>query len=195
MEKGLASAFVIRWPIWPSGPSWNEIERARISMMARSSKAPSIGRIQKRKTNFSKSPFSAATRGGHTDGPQADIECWLRSVRAACFAGNIPCRAKSRIAVLRNCRRSLSARRPLTSRLLARSALAVRRPSRARRSWSRVSYTVLGRRQIEPRSPALGSRRVCLFRLAQQLVPERPRGTVASLSEQQLSDSAGMPRP
>jgi hypothetical protein len=28
----------------------NEIERARISMMARSSKAPSIGRIQKRKT-------------------------------------------------------------------------------------------------------------------------------------------------
>ena len=21
MEKGLASAFVIRWPIWPSGPS------------------------------------------------------------------------------------------------------------------------------------------------------------------------------
>jgi hypothetical protein len=29
----------------------NEIERARISMMARSSKAPSIGRIQKRNTN------------------------------------------------------------------------------------------------------------------------------------------------
>ena len=37
----------------------NEIERARISMMARSSKAPSIGRIQKRKTNFSKSSLSA----------------------------------------------------------------------------------------------------------------------------------------
>ena len=30
----------------------NEIERARISMMARSSKAPSIGRIQMRKTNL-----------------------------------------------------------------------------------------------------------------------------------------------
>jgi hypothetical protein len=30
----------------------NEIERARISMMARSLKAPSIGRIQKRKTNL-----------------------------------------------------------------------------------------------------------------------------------------------
>jgi hypothetical protein len=30
----------------------NEIERARISMMARSSNAPSMGRIQKRKTNF-----------------------------------------------------------------------------------------------------------------------------------------------
>ena len=47
--------------------------------------------------------------------PQADIECRLRSVRAACFAGNIPRRAKSRIAVQRDCRRSLSARRPLTS--------------------------------------------------------------------------------
>jgi hypothetical protein len=40
MEKGLASAFVIRWPFWPSGPDANEIEHARISMMARSSKAP-----------------------------------------------------------------------------------------------------------------------------------------------------------
>ena len=34
------------------GRDANEIERARISMMARSSKAPSMGRIQKRKTNF-----------------------------------------------------------------------------------------------------------------------------------------------
>jgi hypothetical protein len=34
------------------GRDANEIERARISMMARSSKAPSIGRIQMRKTNF-----------------------------------------------------------------------------------------------------------------------------------------------
>src|ERR1700739_3026023 len=52
MEKGLASAFVIRWPFWPSGRDANEIERARISMMARGSKAPSIGRIQMRKTNL-----------------------------------------------------------------------------------------------------------------------------------------------
>ena len=28
MEKGLASAFVIRWPIWPSGPSC-ESDRTR----------------------------------------------------------------------------------------------------------------------------------------------------------------------
>ena len=34
------------------GLSENEIGRARISMMARSSKAPSIGRIQMRKTNL-----------------------------------------------------------------------------------------------------------------------------------------------
>jgi hypothetical protein len=51
----------------------NEIERARISMMARSSKAPSTGRIQKRKTNFSKSSLSACNaRPVHTDGPEAD---------------------------------------------------------------------------------------------------------------------------
>ena len=49
------------------------------------------------------------------EGPPADIECRLRSVRAACFAGNIPRRAKSRIAVQRDCRRSLSARRPLNA--------------------------------------------------------------------------------
>ena len=34
------------------GRDVNEIESARISMMARSSTAPAIGRIQKRKTNF-----------------------------------------------------------------------------------------------------------------------------------------------
>ena len=55
MEKGFASGFVIRWPYGLRGRDVNEIERARISMMARSSKAPSIGRIQNRKTNFSKS--------------------------------------------------------------------------------------------------------------------------------------------
>jgi hypothetical protein len=43
-------------------------------MMARSLKAPSIGRIQKRKTTFSKSSLSACNaRPVHTDGPQGDI--------------------------------------------------------------------------------------------------------------------------
>jgi hypothetical protein len=28
MEKGFASAFVIRWPVWPSGPR-RELDRAR----------------------------------------------------------------------------------------------------------------------------------------------------------------------
>jgi hypothetical protein len=41
------------------GRDANEIERAQLSIMARGSKAPSIGRIQKRKTNFSKSSLSA----------------------------------------------------------------------------------------------------------------------------------------
>jgi hypothetical protein len=51
-RKGLASAFVIRWPIWPfRGRDANEIERARISMMARNATVPLTGRIQKRKTN------------------------------------------------------------------------------------------------------------------------------------------------
>ena len=52
------------------GRDANEIERARISMMAMSSKAPSMGRIQMRKTNFSKSSLSACNaRPVHTDGP------------------------------------------------------------------------------------------------------------------------------
>ena len=43
-------------------------------MMARSSKAPSIGRIQKRKTNFSKSSLSACNaRPVHTDGPIPEV--------------------------------------------------------------------------------------------------------------------------
>ena len=43
-------------------------------MMARSSNAPSMGRIQKRKTNLSKSSLSACNaRPVHTDGPQGDI--------------------------------------------------------------------------------------------------------------------------
>ena len=43
-------------------------------MMARSSKAPSTGRIQKRKTNFFKSSFSACNaRPVHTEGPTRDI--------------------------------------------------------------------------------------------------------------------------
>ena len=42
-------------------------------MMARSSRAPSIGRIQKRKTNFSKSSLSTCNaRPVHTDGPCVD---------------------------------------------------------------------------------------------------------------------------
>ena len=46
------------------GRDVNEIERARISMMARSSQAPSIGRIQMRKTNTSPNHhFRLATRG------------------------------------------------------------------------------------------------------------------------------------
>ena len=43
-------------------------------MMARSSNAPSIGRIQKRKTNFSNHHFSACNaRPVHTEGPLSDI--------------------------------------------------------------------------------------------------------------------------
>ena len=43
-------------------------------MMARSSNAPSMGRIQKRKTNLSKSSLSACNaRPVHTDGPRTDI--------------------------------------------------------------------------------------------------------------------------
>src|SRR5690349_12721970 len=43
-------------------------------MMARSSKAPSTGRIQKSKTDFSKSSLSACNaRPVHTDGPQAEV--------------------------------------------------------------------------------------------------------------------------
>jgi hypothetical protein len=41
-------------------------------MMARSSNAPSMGRIQKRKTNLSKSSLSACNaRPVHTEGPAA----------------------------------------------------------------------------------------------------------------------------
>ena len=66
----------------------NEIERARISMMARSSKAPSIGRIQKRKTNFSKSPFSACNaRPVHTDGPATDSRTAANSDLSDHFVG------------------------------------------------------------------------------------------------------------
>jgi hypothetical protein len=64
---------VARMALW--GRDANEIERARISMMARGSKAPSIGRIQKRKTNFSKSSLSACNaRPVHTDGPEAELD-------------------------------------------------------------------------------------------------------------------------
>jgi uncharacterized protein YjbI with pentapeptide repeats len=43
-------------------------------MMARSLKAPSIGRIQMRKTNFSKSSLSACNaRPVHTDGPKGEV--------------------------------------------------------------------------------------------------------------------------
>ena len=44
-------------------------------MMARSSNAPSTGRIQKRKTNLSKSSLSACNaRPVHTEGPIADVD-------------------------------------------------------------------------------------------------------------------------
>jgi hypothetical protein len=43
-------------------------------MMARSSNAPLMGRIQKRKTNLSKSSFPACyARPVHTDGPKRDM--------------------------------------------------------------------------------------------------------------------------
>src|ERR1700683_1439246 len=43
-------------------------------MMARSSNAPSMGRIQKRKTNLSKSSLSACNaRPVHTEGPTGDL--------------------------------------------------------------------------------------------------------------------------
>ena len=43
-------------------------------MMARGSDAPSMGRIQKRKTNLSKSSLSACNaRPVHTDGPTTDV--------------------------------------------------------------------------------------------------------------------------
>jgi len=48
----VSHAFVIRWPLWPSGPSPNEIERARYPLMARSSKAPSIGLDTDAQDNF-----------------------------------------------------------------------------------------------------------------------------------------------
>ena len=48
-RNGLAVTSVIWWPDWPSGPSENEIGRARISMMARNTNAPFKGRIQMRK--------------------------------------------------------------------------------------------------------------------------------------------------
>ena len=43
-------------------------------MMARGSDAPSMGRIQKRKTNLSKSSLSACNaRPVHTEGPASDV--------------------------------------------------------------------------------------------------------------------------
>jgi hypothetical protein len=59
-------------------------------MMARSSKAPSIGRIQKRKTNFSKSSFSTCNAWPvHTDGPEGDLHLALRQ-RRACSGLKMP---------------------------------------------------------------------------------------------------------
>jgi hypothetical protein len=44
-------------------------------MMARSSNAPSMGRIQKRKANLSKSSLSACNAPPvHTEGPLADFD-------------------------------------------------------------------------------------------------------------------------
>ncbi len=112
-------------------------------MMARSSNAPSIGRIQKRKTNFSKSSLSACNaRPVHTDGPRTDK--WRRTAarqRGRHSAGQIPahwagtevsddlshlnsrpctlhqCRAHSRHQVQCSCRccQPLRSPRPLTS--------------------------------------------------------------------------------
>src|ERR1700755_1712544 len=50
-REGLASAFVIRWPIWPSGPR-REGDRARADIHDGQELKRSVkGRIQKRKTH------------------------------------------------------------------------------------------------------------------------------------------------
>jgi hypothetical protein len=52
-RKGLASVFVIRWPLLAFGAETRMRSNTRgRSMMATSSKVPSIGRIQKRKTHL-----------------------------------------------------------------------------------------------------------------------------------------------
>ena len=65
MEKGLG-AFVIRCPFWPSGRVANEIERARISMMARSSQAgPDSAKPTFQIITFGMQRAAAPCRWGH----------------------------------------------------------------------------------------------------------------------------------
>ena len=67
-------------------------------MMARSSNAPSMGRIQKRKTNLSKSSLSACNaRPVHTDGP-GPVSC--TATKSGRFNGAILSRATRRWRLL-----------------------------------------------------------------------------------------------
>ena len=71
------------------GLSENEIGCARISIMGRSTSAPFKGRIQKRKTNFSKSSLSACNaRPVHADGPGAEIISWRPERNSPACKGN-----------------------------------------------------------------------------------------------------------
>ena len=63
-----------------------EIERARISMMARRIKGTMLrGRIQKRKTNFSKSSLSALTTPAQSEEPYPGD---IRRMRAGARSSN-----------------------------------------------------------------------------------------------------------
>jgi len=86
-------------------------------MMARSSKAPSIGRIQKRKTNFPKSSFSTCNaRPVHTDGPKScrehvqqksTIERQVMSLTDSAYCGTLANACRPRSVMMYNERCSL----------------------------------------------------------------------------------------
>ena len=76
-------------------------------MMARSSNAPSMGRIQKRKTNLSKSSLSACNaRPVHTDGPVGDIAALYSITSSAVARSLLGTSRPSALAVLRLMTRS-----------------------------------------------------------------------------------------